>query len=112
MTTDKNIFVFCDKISDNFIVFRKDEKDVWIDKYYVDPDNGKLFVMLLKDSFGKMKCEGCNTYKQFVNVDEWESFLKNISGWKILSQDNENNTILLSCTIDDAPICITNGLLK
>jgi hypothetical protein len=111
-TNNKNIFVFCDKISDNYIVFRKDGKDVWIDKYYVDPDNGKLFVILLKDSFEKMKRKGCETYKQIVDADEWESFLKNIFGWEIISQDNENKTILLSCTIDDAPICITNSLLK
>jgi len=108
---DTNIFVFCDKISDNFITFRKNNEDVWIDRYYVDQENGKLFVMLLKDSFQKMKDKGCKIYKQYVSADEWESFLKNISGWEVLLHHDNDNVILIACTIDDAPTCIVNGLL-
>jgi hypothetical protein len=106
-----NNFTFSDKITENFIEFRKDGSNLWIEKYFVDPENGKLFAMLLKESFTKMKKKGCKTYMQYVSVEDWENFIKNIPEWKIVSLDNVKKLMLLSCDINCAPVCIMRGFL-
>lgn len=101
---------FSDKITENFIEFKIDGDCAWIEKYYIDPDNGKLFMMLLKESFIKMKENGCKFHMQYVSIDEWENGIKNIEGWSIDSVSDDS--ILIKCDIDMAPICIANGLLN
>lgn len=105
------IFTFSDKITDNFIEFRQEGSKLWIDKYFIDQENGKLFAMLLKESFSKMKKKGCKEYFQYVTTEEWDNYLKNIQEWKIVSVDDANKLILLKCDIKRAPICIMQGFL-
>ncbi len=106
-------FTFSDKITDNYIVIEKDKNICWIDKYYVDGDNGKLFVVLIKESLNTMKKEGCDTFVQHVDENYWNSFLKSNKKWKILNNsdnhDFENGIVHICCNINDAAECVISG---
>lgn len=104
-------FKFFDKITDNYIEFRIDGNCAWIERYYVDNDNGKMFIMLLKESFLEMKKKGCSCHMQYVSAEEWDKSIKNVEGWEIVSVDS-SNIMLIKCDIDIAPICIADGLMN
>ena len=108
--SNKNIYEFSDKISENYIQYEKDGKNVWINNYYVDENNGKLFTMMLKESFSQMKKKGCEYHFQIVDQNEWISSLSKIKGWKFNSKYDDQNVVIY-CHIDDAPFCIMKGIL-
>ena len=108
----ENIFTFSDKITDNYVEYEKVGSDVWILRHYIDPDNGKLFVMLLKESFTQMKNKGCTRYKQCVSFDDWEKYLKKSEHWNIISQNFTEKTMIIDCDIDWAGTLIIQGLLE
>lgn len=126
--TEENIFRFADKCTYNYIEFEKSENITWITSQYVDPDNCKLFMLLLKSSFENMKSKGCTTYQQLVLQSDWDGFLKENKEWVIVEKydeslnsadDNDNNnnsnhpaTILISCDIDFATELIIDGFLR
>jgi hypothetical protein len=108
--TDCNIFRFTEKHSDNVIHFSKSGKTALIDSYFVDPEHGKSFVILLKSSFATMKKNGCNYYSQTVSREDWENYLKYNNEWKIIKQYEDIMTI--ACSIESAPECIVDGFIK
>jgi len=107
---DCNIFRFTEKLTTNIINFSKSGKIALIDDYYVDPENGKSFVILLKSSFATMKKNGCIAYRQTVSTHDWENFLRNDTNWKIIKQYEDIVTI--ECDIDSAPECIIGGFIN
>ena len=107
---DHNIFRFTQKHSDNVILFSKLGKTAYIDNYYVQPENGKSFVILLKSSFATMKKNGCNYYSQTISREDWENYLKDNDEWKIIKEYEDIMTI--ACDIDAASECIVDGFLK
>jgi hypothetical protein len=100
-------FTFSDKITDNYVVIKMDRNICWMDKYYVDSDNGKLFIVILKEAFDKMKKQKCDTFIQHVDENDWDCFLKSDNRWKVLN--NENGIVHISCNINDALECIISG---
>ena len=100
-------FTFSDKLTDNYVVMEINKNICWIDKYYVDSENGKLFVVLIKEALNNMKNQKCDTFVQYVDENEWNIFLKNNKKWKFLN--NENGIVYISCNIDDAAECIIYG---
>ena len=105
-----SVFVYCDKMTDNYIEIIKENNIVYIQKHYIDPDNGKLFVVLLKEAFRDMKDKGSIMYRQYVEKYEWEIILKYVDGWRVV-ETSKNDTILLECDIDDASYCIMEGIM-
>lgn len=99
---------FFDEESENEIAIETNGEFCWINNYNLDSKNVKRFVILLKHTIGKAKNFKCTKFKQVVNGYEWENFLKEDKRWKVINQVN-NNVFEISCSIDDAPICIMCG---
>lgn len=118
MDNTQNIFRFADKATDNFIVFEMniDNKSTWINSHYVDPDNCKLFMLLLKSSLQTMKNKGCQYFEQLVLETDWTDFLCENDEWSIVekyvSVDDVPETILIKCHIDIAHELIIDGFLR
>ena len=100
-------FIFNDKITENYIVIVKENNECWMEKYYLDSENVKLFVATIKEAFDKIKKEGCDKFIQYVDKCEWDGFLKTNKKWSILN--DENGIMLICCNIDDAVECIVRG---
>ena len=107
-----NVFIFSEKISKNSIEFEKDGSHTWINSHYLDPDNGKLFVVLLSESCIEMKKKGCKILLHLVSSDDWNSFVKNTPGWSVIKHNKQENTTLLGCSIDNAPYCVFDGIFR
>jgi len=100
--------VFHYKMSDNFIAFEYDNESCWIERYYMDEDNVKLFYVLLKDAIVKMKKKGIKKFLQTVDLNTWDGDLKTNKAWKLLSISTYG-TVDIMCNIDDAALCIAKG---
>ncbi len=113
---NKNIFRFGDKCTDSFIEFEKSDFSTWINSHYVDSDNCKLFMLLLKSSFEKMKKHGCTEFQQLVLETDWNDFLCENSEWTILEKypgDKDiPSTLLIKCNIDIAHELVIDGFLR
>lgn len=106
---NKKIYKFNDGATNNIIIMEKNVNNVWINSHYIDPDNCKLFILLLKNAFDTIKESGCTKYQQLVLKDDWNNLLKNNKEWKIIKKNDE--TLLIECNIDIAAILITDGFL-
>lgn len=111
-----NIFRFNDKCTDNFIEFEKFEQSTWIVNHYVDPDNCKLFMLLLKSSFENMKNHGCTEFKQLILETEWTDFLCENKEWEIIEKypgdKNSPSVMMIKCDIDIAHELVIDGFLR
>jgi hypothetical protein len=105
------MYVYCDKLTDNYIEMIIKDDCSYIQKHYIDPDNGKLFVSLLKEAFDDIKKKGITIYRQYVLKDEYSTIIKNVIGWTIIDDDEDDDVVILECSVDDAPLCIVQGLL-
>lgn len=104
---------FSDDITDNYIEINGDENEAWINRYYVDPDNVKLFVVSLMEAFQQIKEKtGAKIYKQYVQISDWDNYLKKTEYWKIENINDIDNTMIIYCNIDDAAFCIVEGLMR
>lgn len=125
--TEENIFRFTDKCTLNYVEFEKQDHVTWINSHYVDPDNCKLFMLLLKSSFEKMELVGCTEYNQLVLQTDWDDFLCENNEWSIVekystSLDSQNrqdthtpelkNTLLIKCNIKVANELVIDGFLR
>lgn len=108
MNITKNIFQYPCKFSDNFISLEYDGDTCWIDRYYVDDDNIKMFFVLLNESIENMKNKGITKFTQTVPNEDWDSFLSVNKKWNIISKNNDN-TIEIYCDINDAAESIAQG---
>ncbi len=115
MSKDK-IFRFTDKCTCNFVEFEKSDFATWINTHYIDPDNCKLFMLLLKSSFDNMKLTGCTEYHQLVLQTDWDDFLGENKEWSIIEKYESNEyipaTLLVSCHIDVANELVIDGFLR
>ena len=105
-----NTFRFTDEATDSFIEMERSCEFAWINNYYVDPDNCKLFMLLLKTAFSNMKQKECKKYQQLAMKQDWNNFMKENPEWTIVRSDYE--TILVECDIDLAPELIVDGFLR
>lgn len=108
MTTQK-IFSFSNKNTNNSVEFEKDGDIVWITHYNVDEDNGKLFVLLLRESFDKMKKLGCKYHNQCIGVEEWDTHISAIKHWTVIEKLEDK--IIIQTPIDYAATCIITGFV-
>jgi hypothetical protein len=113
---EQNIFRFVDKCTDSFIEFEKYENTTWINTHYVDPDNCKLFLLLLKSSLEAMKDQKCTEFKQLVLETDWNDFLGENSEWTIVEKcpgyENIPTTLVIKCNIDIAHELVIDGFLR
>ena len=100
-------FTYNNKSTENYISMRISEQTCWIDHYYVDPENGKLFVVLLKEAIKDMKEKKCNTFSQYVSENDWDNFLKSNNIWKKIN--DFDGIVHITCPIDDAVKCVIAG---
>jgi hypothetical protein len=111
-----NIFRFTDKCTYSFVEFEKSDLITWINSHYVDPDNCKLFMLLLKSSFDDMKLVGCTEYRQLVLQTDWDDFLSENKEWSIVEKYESGGevpaTMLVSCNIDVANELVIDGFLR
>ncbi len=106
-----SIYIYCDKMTDNYIEICIIDDYAIMQKHFIDSDNGKLFVSLLKEAFSDIKTKGAVVYRQYVMKNEYTDIIKNVVGWKLVKDDIDDDIVTLECSIDDAPICIVQGLL-
>lgn len=104
--------LYSDNVSDSFIEMYVDDNDyAWIISNYIDPENGKMYVLLLKEAItntiNKYKAK---KYRQYVQKSDWESFIKYVDGWNIINM--ENDILLIECDINSAAACIIESMLK
>ena len=99
---------FFDEETENEVTIETNDEFCWINHYNLDSKNVKRFVILLKHATSKAKNSKCTKFKQLVNGYEWETFLKEDKRWNVMNQV-DNNVFEISCSIDDAPICIMRG---
>jgi len=100
-------FTYSDKSTENYISMSISGQTCWITQYYVDPDNGKLFVVLFKEAIKDMKKKDCDTFTQYVSESDWNNFLKSNNVWKKIN--NFDGIVHISCSIDDAVKCVIAG---
>jgi hypothetical protein len=110
--TGNNTIRFTDDATDSFIEMEWYDYKTWVNGHYVDPDNCKLFMLLLKTALLKMKKKGCSKYQQLVLEDDWDAFIKENPEWKIILKYSEMGSLLIECDIDDAPELIIDGFLR
>ena len=106
--TNRNVYQYPSSFSDSMISFEYENDACWIDKYYIDEDNIKMFFVLLKDSIEKMKKSGYKKFLQLVSNDDWEIFLSKDDIWKI-EKEHSDRTKTIMCDINDAPRGIARG---
>ncbi len=103
-----DLFRFDQFKTSNIIEMSKTGNIVWIDKYYVDPEFAKRFVILLKSSFVTMeKKNKCKYYRQNISTSDWNNFLSSNKNWRIIQQYEDISQI--ECDINDASECIIDG---
>ena len=102
---------FEDQISSNFLEFKREGDIIWLERYFVDQDNPKLFVALLQTAISGFIDLKCTKLRQWVNSDDWINFLCNVKYWKIKKLDIPTNTKLLECKIKNAAICIVDSFM-
>lgn len=111
-----NIFKYTDKCTYNFVEMEKYNESLWINSHYVDPDNCKMFIILLKFAFENMKSKGCTEFQQIVLESDWNEFLHENIEWNIIEKYKGNNnvpdTLLIKCNIDFANELIIDGFLR
>lgn len=107
-----NKLLCSDEATDNYIELEWSKNVCWINNMYVDPDNVKLFFLLIKTSLAKMEKKGCEKYQQLVSVDDWNLFLKENKEWRILSENTENNSLLIECDIKYSHELLIDSLLR
>ena len=100
-----------DDLTTNYIEYEYQDNLCWIKMYYVDPDNPKFFIILLKENFSKMKEFGCTKYQQYVSKDDWDNILCSNDKWKKIKFDEILNAYLIECDIDYATENIVDGFL-
>lgn len=114
-TTDSNIFRFSDKATDNFIEIERNGNVMWINVHYVDENNCKLFLLLLKTSINKLIKLGCTKFRQLVLKSDWKDFLSENKEWTIVEENinvGEYDTLLIECNSSIAHELITDGFLR
>lgn len=106
-------YEYSEKVSNNYIKLFVDEKNIaWIHKYFIDSENYKLFAVMLKNAFLEAASKhNCDKYMQYVAYDDWK-YLKDNDLWKIEFDDDNAFVKLISCDIDNAPVCIMSGFLN
>lgn len=99
--------------TNNKLEFTVDNNNViWINNYYVDPENVKLFVVMLKNAFNTIiSNHKCDMYMQYVSCDDW-NHIKGNDNWKICKSDDALGIKLISCNASVAPQCILDGFLN
>jgi len=100
-------FRYIDKSTDNFILMGYEGTICCIDKYYIDPENGKLFIVLLKRAIDDMKNKGCRIFVQHVTKYDWDNFLKSNDSWEKIN--DSDGIVNISCPIDDAVKSVVAG---
>jgi len=96
------------KFNDTYINFKlyEEKKEIWIEDYYIDFNNIKIFFMLLRNSIDKFINDKYVTFVQTILSNDWNMIchLK----WKIRS--NNVYTNIIECDINNAIENIVNGL--
>ena len=116
-TENPNIFKFADKCTYNFLELEisENKKSTWINSHYVDPDNCKLFIILLKSAFEKMKSMGCTNFEQIVTKEDWLNFLNENKEWEVIKTYSDFGgvpAVAIKCNIDIAHELVVDGFLR
>lgn len=75
-----------------------------------DYKNMKALFLLLRGAIDELVGLKVKTVKQLVTKDDYNSFLKNKTTWRIDSSDNILNSCLISCHIDEFSANFAKGL--
>jgi hypothetical protein len=105
--------LFEDSCTKNFINFivSENNKECQIIDYYVDEDNSKIFIILLRDSFEQMKHSGCEKFIQTITVSDFDNLYKNDNDNEFVIVSRDELYVTISCNIDYAPTHIAKGFL-
>lgn len=110
---NKNNIIFCsDEATDNYIELEFNNEICWINNLYVDPENVKLFLLLIKSSILKAEKKGCTKYHQLVSSDDWNSFLKYNEEWRIIRSNQSDGSILIESDIKIASELLIDSFLR
>ena len=66
-----------------------------------DYKNLKAFFALLRTSIDKLTEKKITTIQQTVSFQEWNTYLKNKTTWKIINTDNKIQIYDIECPIND-----------
>lgn len=100
---------FKDNITKNYLKFHTENTIVWLDEYYVDENDPKLFVALLQTSIQFYIDAGFKKFSQWVSDDDWNGFLHKISYWKIILINPHLKCKLIECDLSDAAVCLVES---
>jgi hypothetical protein len=105
--------LFKDPCTKNFIHFivSGNNKECQIIDYYVDENNSKIFIILMKNSFEQMKKSGCEKLIQTITVSDYDMLYKNDTDVEFVVISRDDSYITISCDIDYAPTHIAKGFL-
>lgn len=104
-------YTFQDNLSKNLIVCKPDPPTLWIENYFIDEDNPKLFVALLQTTLRSYLDQGLTIFKQWVSDIDWNTFLHKIPFWRIVYLDPINQVRLIECDLIDAPKALIEAFL-
>ena len=98
-------------ISDNFVIYKidNDNRKIYIENMYYKPENIKLFLIDLHNSFQDIQEMFTDYhYVQIVDNIEWKKYLESNILWKKISSDEYFTTI--ECELCNAFQNIIKGL--
>lgn len=110
----QNEYFYESNESDNLIkLFKDTENNVWIENYFIDKSKNEFifeFCRMIQNAFKKAQEEGGEYHSQYVELEEWENFLKSDERWELIEK-LPNNIIHIQCDINDAAGCVIEAFI-
>lgn len=72
------------------------------------PANIKAILSIINNSIKQLKSKGIVFLEQYVNLNDYNNYLKHNTTWKII--ENNDDKLLIKCCIDDAVKNISIGM--
>lgn len=96
----------------NFLNFYVGDNIAILETYFID-DRSPEYI----EEFRDLLVNGCSELKHDKNVEflqlkiekenyEKDNFLSNDDRWNVIENNEENDIIILECSIEEAPLCI------
>ncbi len=95
------------KLSNSYIIFKITKNHIIYDEGYLDWDNLKIVLNLMKISFKDLKKFNINRFRYILNNDDLQFI--NLENWNIIKKTDYD--AILECDLDNAFNNVVEGFL-